>query len=227
MAGDKTVVSTNTSTDTKTSKNADGRTVKTITTTTVEKYADGSSATKTQVQTITEGGTQQIAADGSKQEIAANAKDAAPKATVTTDDKFIEQALKAHNEYRAKHGVSPLKLNKEMCKVAQAWANHQAKQQAMSHSTSGYGENCFWASYDVTDGKVPVEHWYTEIKDFNWSKVDHQKGTGHFTQVVWKDSKEFAIAKALCKDGSSYVVANYEPAGNYMGQFDKNVFKAK
>jgi len=225
MAGDKTVVGTNTSTETKSSTNEAGKKVTTITTTTVEKYSDGSSATKTQVQTITEGGTQQIAADGSKVEIASNAKESAPKAHVTTDDKFINEALKAHNDYRAKHGSPPLKLNKEMCKVAQAWANHQAKQQAMAHSTSGYGENCFWGSYDVTDGKAPVDHWYQEIKDFNWSKIDHQKGTGHFTQVVWKDSKEFGIAKALCKDGSSYVVANYEPAGNYLGQFDKNIQK--
>lgn len=33
--------------------------MKTITTTTVEKYDDGSSSTKTQVQTITEGATMQ------------------------------------------------------------------------------------------------------------------------------------------------------------------------
>lgn len=50
---------------------------------------------------------------------------------------------------------------------------------------------------------------------------------GHFTQIVWKDSKEFGIAKALGSDGSTYVVANYEPAGNYIGQYDKNVSKAK
>ena len=28
------------------------------------------------------------------------------------DKKFIDEALKAHNEYRKKHGQAPLKLNK-------------------------------------------------------------------------------------------------------------------
>jgi len=227
MGGDKKVVNTNTSAKTEEKKNADGRNVKTITTTIVETYEDGSTITKTQVQTITEGGTHQIAADGTKTEIPTDAKNKASKAELTTDEKFLQDALKAHNEYRAKHNTPPLTLNRELCKVAQAWANHQAKQQAMAHSSSGFGENCFWASYNVTDGRAPVDHWYNEIKQFNWSKVDHQKGTGHFTQVVWKDSKEFGIAKAVCKEGSTYVVANYDPAGNYLGQFEDNVLRPK
>lgn len=48
--------------------------------------------------------------------------------------------------------------------------------------------------------------------------------TGHFTQVVWKDSKEFGIGKAKTKDGKWLVVANYYPAGNFMGKNAENVF---
>lgn len=56
-------------------------------------------------------------------------------------------------------------------------------------------------------------------------------GTGHFTQVVWKGSKELGIgmAKGKSKSGMfcTYVVARYKPAGNYRGRYVKNVLKGE
>lgn len=46
---------------------------------------------------------------------------------------------------------------------------------------------------------------------------------GHFTQVVWKNSKALGIGWVQMNDGTTYVVANYEPAGNVIGQYEKNV----
>ena len=51
--------------------------------------------------------------------------------------------------------------------------------------------------------------------------------TGHFTQVVWKASKDFGIGKAKTKDGKWFVVANYYPAGNMQGSYAENVFGPK
>lgn len=48
--------------------------------------------------------------------------------------------------------------------------------------------------------------------------------SGHFTQVVWKGSRELGVGKARGRDGKVYVVANYRPAGNMMGEYEKNVF---
>lgn len=46
--------------------------------------------------------------------------------------------------------------------------------------------------------------------------------TGHFTQVVWRDTEEMGVAFA--KHGNKlYVVANYYPPGNYQGRFNENV----
>lgn len=36
---------------------------------------------------------------------------------------FQKQALEAHNDYRQKHKVTPLALNKDLCNFAQEWAN--------------------------------------------------------------------------------------------------------
>ena len=39
---------------------------------------------------------------------------------------FEKDCLKAHNEYRAKHGVPPLKWSAQLAADAQKWANNLA-----------------------------------------------------------------------------------------------------
>ena len=40
---------------------------------------------------------------------------------------------------------------------------------------------------------------------------------------MWKKSKKMGIAKARTSKGKIIVVANYEPAGNWIGQYSANV----
>ena len=47
--------------------------------------------------------------------------------------------------------------------------------------------------------------------------------TGHFSQVVWKDSKEIGVGRSKTKDGKIVVVTNYRPAGNITGSYTTNV----
>lgn len=47
--------------------------------------------------------------------------------------------------------------------------------------------------------------------------------TGHFTQVVWRDSSELGVGMARNRNGEVYVVCNYNPAGNFLGSFVDNV----
>lgn len=72
--------------------------------------------------------------------------------------------LKAHNDYRAKHGVPPLKLSRKICQFSQSWASNIAARDVMQHSSgSGYGENIYqgWSNYPNmgNDGKNCVDSW--------------------------------------------------------------------
>lgn len=146
---------------------------------------------------------------------------------VTTSNDFIEKCLQEHNRFRAKHHSPALVIDRELCKIAQAWANTIAQKDRMYHSTYGYGENIYWCSHANKSGDVPVKLWYSEIKDYNWKKNESQKGTGHFTQVIWKRTKEMGVALAIAKSGNLYVVAEYNPPGNFVGKYTDNVLPEK
>ena len=62
-----------------------------------------------------------------------------------------------------------------------------------------------------------------QVEKYDFKRGGHQPGTGHFTQVVWKDTRELGMARAKSKNGSVYVVARYRPAGNNVSSFDGNV----
>jgi hypothetical protein len=50
--------------------------------------------------------------------------------------------------------------------------------------------------------------------------------SGHFTQVIWDDTRELGQAYASYTKGqwnTCVAVANYYPAGNYLGRFGEQV----
>lgn len=43
--------------------------------------------------------------------------------------------------------------------------------------------------------------------------------------MIWKDSKEVGMGRAKSKSGRQIIVANYNPAGNFVGRYTENVPK--
>lgn len=142
--------------------------------------------------------------------------------------KLQRQVLKRHNKWRRKHGVPPLEQDEQLCRYAQAYAYRLAQTGVMKHRTrKQYGENLFVAAGDIANfqitGKLVVDAWYNEIKLYHWGNR-HQKGTGHFTQVVWKKSR--LLGTGIATHGNKvFVVCNYDPRGNMNGAFWENVPK--
>lgn len=64
---------------------------------------------------------------------------------------------------------------------------------------------------------------YAEEAQHQYGKEPTTLKTGHFTQVVWKDSTELGVGMARNRNGEVYVVCNYNPAGNFLGSFTENV----
>jgi glioma pathogenesis-related protein 2 len=144
---------------------------------------------------------------------------------------FRAAALKQHNIYRAKHGVPPLVLSTQLNDVAQHYAEQLARINQLVHSNNThFGENLY--AFGPSGQALPrpetvVDRWYSEIQNYNFDKPGFHTGTGHFTQLVWKSSKELGMGIAQAADGTWYVVANYSPPGNISGQFPLNVLKPK
>ncbi len=62
----------------------------------------------------------------------------------TAQRKFQDQMLKAHNAYRLRHCAPPLKLNDDLNRSAQKYAEHLASTNIFEHSNDEeLGENLF------------------------------------------------------------------------------------
>ncbi|XP_037236863.1 Golgi-associated plant pathogenesis-related protein 1 isoform X2 [Falco rusticolus] len=74
-------------------------------------------------------------------------------------------------------------------------------------------------------GKDVADRWYSEIKNYSFQNPGFSSGTGHFTAMVWKNTKKMGVGKASASDGSTFVVARYDPAGNVVnpGYYEENV----
>lgn len=145
---------------------------------------------------------------------------------------FRQQALDKHNALRQVHGAPPLALDAGLNDIAQQWAQRLAATGRMQHRpNSKFGENIHarWSSqpnFDV-NGVTPVQSWYNEVKKYDFGNPGFSMQTGHFTQVVWKDSSKVGCGKAKAKDGKVFVVCNYDPPGNFQGRFPQNVQPAQ
>ncbi len=152
--------------------------------------------------------------------------------------------LKSHNEVRSKFNQQPLTWSDSLAKYAQEWVNRLAETQncQMLHrpNYSGeydsenylqiHGENLFWASAEVREGGVEklqfitprhiVEAWAEEENYYDYNSNTCQEGEicGHFTQMVWHESRQVGCAKAMCPDKSQIWACNYHPRGNYIGE---------
>ncbi len=147
------------------------------------------------------------------------------------DDKAI---VAAHNKWRADVGVAKLSYSRELAASAQAWADHlkQTSHCEMHHSApqGRYGENLFWASaVSWSDGRrepqrvspeKPVDSWGNEKQDYDYAtnRCKAGKVCGHYTQVVWADTRQVGCGFAVCEDSLDQVwVCQYQPAGNRVG----------
>ena len=127
----------------------------------------------------------------------------------------------AHNAVRAQHCAPPLGWSDDLAASAQAWADHLAASGcAFEHSGSGHGENL--AGGGGLSGADSVAMWYDEVNQFDFANGGFSMDTGHFTQVVWKNTTAVGCGSSEC-GGMTTWVCQYDPPGNYQGEYRENV----
>ena len=139
-------------------------------------------------------------------------------ATAKHDKEFLD----AHNKARLRSGLPPLSYNQTLAKFAKKYASFRANDCSLKHSNGPYGENLFWGGVDGVSKWTPkdaVYAWVKEHKFYNKAKNSCMPGKkcGHYTQIMWRDTKKVGCALSYCKDKSTYVVCEYDPPGNIEG----------
>lgn len=132
-----------------------------------------------------------------------------------------EELLSEHNKWRSIVGVPPLKWSKFLEDMAKDWAYKLSTVYncKMIHRSSNYGENIYWSNFQSTPKKV-VAFWANERFDYDYASNSCKKDKvcGHYTQLIWTETKEVGCGRAICRKGEEIWVCNYHPEGNITGK---------
>lgn len=134
-----------------------------------------------------------------------------------------------HNKVRNDLHIPPLTWSPVLATYAQDWADSLATtynctlvhRENAGTNTQGYGENLYQGSSSESFNPINAAvAWYNEIKQYTYGTLNENNwyNTGHYTQMIWKNTKELGVGIATCPNGGVIVVANYNPPGNYMGE---------
>jgi hypothetical protein len=155
-----------------------------------------------------------------------NAAPAATPASAGAATSEAEAIVVAHNRIRATHCAPPLTWSPKVAAVAQKWAETlRDRSCAFEHSHGSYGENLAAGSSGSIDPAGVVAMWTDEEKAYDSAHPGFSMEAGHFTQVVWKGTTQVGCGHVRC-GGMDVWVCNYDPPGNYEGEFPANVHMA-
>ena len=143
-------------------------------------------------------------------------------------NRFAQALLVEHNRARDEAGVPRLAWSSKLARDAQAWAEKLARDGRMYHSSHeenfDEGENLWMGSAgrfgpDTMVGAfVEEKRLYRHVPfSARTSTTGRWEDVGHYTQVVWRDTKEVGCAVAR-GEKDDFLVCRYWPAGNWMGQ---------
>ena len=138
----------------------------------------------------------------------------------TTDKDFIIDCLCWHNEYRARHGVPAMTISMKLCVSAQEWANHLASRNEIYYCPTrifNFGQNIFCcvesSLLPSISGQEVATYWYSSMKKYDFTKrpslLHTNFSSGHFTQIVWKNTQFIGVGKSVAKTGKIFVVGEF------------------
>ncbi|KAK6516062.1 hypothetical protein TWF506_005975 [Arthrobotrys conoides] len=144
----------------------------------------------------------------------------------TVGTSLRSEMLKYHNAWRAHHSAPALKWNTTLAIAALK----SARKCVFAHTKNNkFGENIAAGTY--TNPAYYASLWYNEVSKYNFNKPGFSSETGHFTAVVWKNTKQIGCAYVKnCAGGlPNMLFCEYSPPGNVLpvANFRTNVLPAR
>eukprot|EP00271_Cylindrocystis_brebissonii_P020596 TRINITY_DN688_c0_g2_i5.p1 TRINITY_DN688_c0_g2~~TRINITY_DN688_c0_g2_i5.p1 ORF type:complete len:213 (+),score=9.87 TRINITY_DN688_c0_g2_i5:599-1237(+) len=141
----------------------------------------------------------------------------------------IDACLTAHNDARAEVGVGPLAWDANVASTAQSWANTLGADNCGFYhgGHDGLGQNLYKSSASASWADA-TQAWVSEKSLYTYSVFNAPSDSGcsggwekcgHYTQVIWKDTQTVGCGSYQCADGSTIVACDYNPSGNFVGQY--------
>ena len=151
----------------------------------------------------------------------------AARSAASPADAFSQRILSEHNRERDRAGVPRLAWNRRLAHDAEVWAWQLAGEGWLRHASraenGGAGENLWMGSAGYYAPETMIAAFIEERGLYrpgtfpNVSHTGNWQDVGHYTQVVWRDTRELGCAVA--SDGrDDFLVCRYWPSGNWMGQ---------
>ncbi|KAI1119023.1 CAP domain-containing protein [Nemania sp. NC0429] len=140
----------------------------------------------------------------------------------TDGETFTSAILNSTNAYRSAHNASAVVWNGTLASFATDYlaSDKVGAACAFAHSGGPYGENL---AIGYADATASVEAWGDEGGEYDFGKPGFSEATGHFTQLVWKDTSAVGCGRRLCGERGWYLVCEYWPRGNVVGAFADEV----
>ncbi|TKW09879.1 hypothetical protein SEVIR_6G130100v4 [Setaria viridis] len=138
-----------------------------------------------------------------------------------------QEFVALHNAARREVGVEDVVWNETVAAFARAYAARRAGDCKLEHSDQdernklGYGENIYMGPPGKDWTVAEAVQWWVDEKQF-YDNVSGMcvvgKECGHYTQVVWGNTKAIGCARVKCDSGGIFITCNYTPAGNVIGK---------
>jgi hypothetical protein len=153
---------------------------------------------------------------------------AAPALPQAHRDNGSEQRewLDAHNLARSEVGLEPLVWSDRLAQDAAGWARHLARNNLYDHASpllrKGQGENLWRGSRGYWNARQKIAFFVDEKRYFrpgnfpDVSRTGRWSDVGHYTQIIWPQTREVGCAMALTPY-DEVLVCRYWPAGNVWG----------
>jgi uncharacterized protein YkwD len=137
---------------------------------------------------------------------------------VTPANTLALEILAAHNAVRVKTQLPPLQWSSELAAFSQKWANKLLAKNRYTHNpNSPYGENIFIGGVGCIPSAVVME-WASESKYYSYGTNACNGDCGHYTQIVWRNTRRVGCAVARNSVREVWV-CSYDPPGNYRGEW--------